>query len=93
MDKKTLYRLARLARIKIDTNQEQKLLQQMEWIVAWVGKIQQYPLDDEKQLRQPVKKQMEVQEGVQDFEDPDVFLANVKHKIKDRQIVIKSPIK
>jgi len=93
MDKATLKRLARLARIKITPEEEQELLQQLEQIVKWVGVISSQDLAAQKPLHQPVKEQIDLQEGVEDFEDPDAFLANVKHPIKDRQIVIKSPIK
>ena len=68
-------------------------MSQLSGILKWVGVIQEVDLESEQELNQPVKEKMELQQGVQDFEEPDMFLKNVKHSIKDRQIVIKSPIK
>ncbi len=82
-----------MARIKIAPEQEDEMISQLSGILKWVGIIQKVNLEDEQELNQPVKEQMEVQKGVEDFEDPDAFLKNVKHPTKDRQIVIKSPIK
>ena len=93
MDKQLLRRIAHLARIKIELEKEDEMVSQLSGILKWVGIIQKVDLKDEQELNQPVKEQMEVQEGVQDFKDPDKFLKNVKHFVKDRQIVIKSPIK
>ncbi len=93
MDKQLLRRIARLARIKVAPEQEENMISQLSGILKWVGIIQKVELDGEEELNQPVKAQMEVQQWTQDFEEPDAFLRNVKHPIKNKQIVIKSPIK
>lgn len=89
-----LRHIAKLCALKLNEQDEQKFLGQLDNIIGFVDQLQEVDVEGIEPLSHPLEgKYLEPQQWVRDFENKKELFNNVKHPIKNNWIVIKSPIK
>lgn len=89
-----LNHIAKLSCIQIDDSEKESFLNKLNWILEFVSQLQQEDVEWIAPLDHPLDNvTLTPREWVVEFPNRKDLLKNVKHKIKDGGIVIKSPIK
>lgn len=91
INSQTLDHLCKLSMLSLSEQEKQEFLPKLESILWYVWELQKFDTDDIELEYKVVRDSMQVNNEI--IENKDNMLANVKHNIKNNQIVIKSPIK
>lgn len=90
---KELDHLAKLAALHLGDAGKATLGKQVNTIIDFVGKLQEVDVEGIEPLSHPIEgMKMSLYTHGEVYPDPDALLANTKHQLKDRGIVMKSAI-
>jgi len=87
---KELARLQKLACIKLSPEEQVKLWNQLQNIIAFLDKLQEIKIAKNGWKSIKIENPLRTLEGMKKFEDAKALLQNVKHEKINNSIVIKS---
>lgn len=87
-----LERLQKLACIKLDNKNRQKLLEQLANIISFLDQLKEIKIDNVWNFSQDFKvcNQLRVLPWLKKFDNIDWLLSNIKHDKTNKNIIIKS---